>query len=59
LHGCPEALIVFQQAQCGILDQALGVGPFVISDPRKLSFLFGSEMYFHGLQGRDSRGLCQ
>ena len=43
-----ELSVVFDQAQRRVLHQLLHVRPGIVGDLRKLGFLLGSEVYFHG-----------
>jgi len=50
-----KARVLLEQAQSGFFHQTLGVGPGGGRDLRKLRFLLGSEMDFHGSRVREKR----
>ena len=47
LDTVPEAGSLFDQSQCGVLHQMLGIRTGMTGNLRKLRFLLRSEMYFH------------
>jgi len=51
-----KARVLFEQPQSGVLYQLFGVGTgMMISNSRKLRFLLGNKVYFHGSESKGYR----
>jgi hypothetical protein len=54
-----KAHVLPDEAEGGIPHQLFNVGTSVVSDSRKVRFLLGGEVYFHGAERRDYWDFCQ